>query len=138
MSNWIPYFANLAFKKWIKALKIKVVNKNIFSPDLEKFKFLSGIFSQNELSLLPLWNNLLINHSTYHNLYTTPGKNKSLSLSSHQLGTEIYDNIFKGKKKNCQKKKRFTMTTYFFSLPDTEDLIDPSCSQRKKTTTTLA
>lgn len=24
------------------------------------------------------------------------------------------------------------MTTYFFSLPDTEDLIDPSCSQRKK------
>lgn len=24
------------------------------------------------------------------------------------------------------------MTTYFFSLPDTEDLIDPSCSLRKK------
>ena len=29
------------------------------------------------------------------------------------------------------------MTTYFFSLPDTEDLIDPSCSQKKTPTQLL-
>ena len=29
------------------------------------------------------------------------------------------------------------MTTYFFSLPDTEDLIDPSCSQKKNPTQLL-
>lgn len=44
-------------------------------------------------------------------------------------------------KKIAKKKKNQVHNDHilFFSLPDTEDLIDPSCSQKeKKKTTTLA